>query len=191
MKTFLAITIGALINRLRGWQPSKEAGHPFWVEWLAIMGSKYACAATFGILVWVYSFDPGVGLIAGLGYALWAGPGWGDYWDYSEAANDEVSIIDAIVGIYAKPGAWADFFAMSLRGLIGYPLFMVLAAYLGSIWPLLIGLGMAAQGVIYHVGFQWGKRFIEWTWAFVITELLMGAWIGALVAAALAAAGVV
>ena len=187
MTTLIVILLSGIINRWRGWGLPKSGAFPAWLTWLDRLGGKFYCSAYMGLLFGLYTLDHNVGLIVAAGFALWALLGWGDYWDYTEKPNDEVWFIDAVVGRFFKPGAVADFVSMSLRGiLLGYPLFIGLAVYLGSAWPLLIGLGMAAQGPIYHVFFRLLQRQINWITAFIITEFAMGCWIGAVIAAALA-----
>jgi len=188
MIALLVIIASALLNRLRGWGVKKDMVYPAWQAWLDRFGSKGYVAAYMGLLFGLYALDPIVGGVVALGYAIWAIFGWGDYWDYTDQPNDEVWIIDTIVARYFKPGAMADFASMSLRGLLGYPLFVLLAVYLGSMWPLLIGLGMAAQGAIYHVFFKQLGRVIDWEKAFITAELVTGAWIGALIVVSLAGA---
>lgn len=181
----LVIICSALINRLRGWSLKKNVSYPAWQVLLSRFSGKAICTVYLGMLFWLFTFDPIIGGIVTLGYMVWAVFGWGDYWDYSDDPNDEVWLIDVIVARYFKSGAMADFVSMSLRGVLGYPLFVMLAVYLGSLWPLLFGLGMAAQGAIYHVFFKLLGRIIHWEKAFITAELVMGGWIGALIIASL------
>lgn len=137
----IAILFAALINRLRGWESGYERFH-----------GKYPCAVYMGLFFGLMAWDPYIGLIVAIGWALWAVKGWGDYFDFSDRRNDEVSWIDTIVLKRAPSGPINDLISMSLRGLFILPLFIALSVYFTSPFPSLLGLVACLQGPFYYIG---------------------------------------
>lgn len=219
MLELLVILLAGAINRVRGWNPVTEfkvaearrrgGWHwpdvadydvPDWRRWLAPFCNKFVCAGYMAVLFGAYHFvmfnnmvDAGViGLIVGAGYALWAAPGWGDYWDFTGQKNDEVGFIDSLLR-EIESALWLDVFSMVLRGLLGYPLFVALAFYFGSYLPVWVGLGMAGQALVYYLlRYRLGKvismnaahdgTLID---APMVAEWAMGLLIGALIVVSL------
>tara|TARA_B100000989_G_scaffold267629_1_gene221817 strand:+ start:890 stop:1477 length:588 start_codon:yes stop_codon:yes gene_type:complete len=186
----LLVLLSAAIGRLRGWGATDNiANPPKWRKLVDAWGSKYHAAAYMGLVFGLAAWSASLSVIVAAGYALWAAKGWGDYWDYSDQPNDEVGIIDVAVRWVLPMGPWADFVSMSLRGLLGYPLFIGLAAWhyfihadmQACLLALVIGLGMGLQGVVYHLfRYRLGK-VISVPWAHIITEWVMGGLIGLLI----------
>lgn len=154
--TILYLLAGAGLNRLRGWGPYPEGLVLSFRQRLfkRLVDKVVAVPFYFGIITFLYTGNWYAGVIAAIGYQIWAIPGWGDYWDASDKPNHEVGFIDDL--FEDEPEGWKrDLFSMCARGLIGWPTFVGLAFMQpGVTWPALFwGLGLALQGVIYH-GFR-------------------------------------
>lgn len=172
--TILYVIAGALLNRLRGWgifpKDKVLTLHERVIK--ALKSKVVAVPFYFGIITALYTGSLTIGIIVALGYQFWAIWGWGDYWDGSDAENDEVAIIDDLFEEMPE-GLIKDFLSLTLRGLIGYPTFIALYAFVPDLtWhALVIGLGTGLQGFIYH-----GFRLLTWNGKFVLaSELTMGA----------------
>lgn len=151
--TMLFLFAGAALNRMRGWGPW-PVGHEFSVFDTVLKRLKDKLVAVpfyFGTITALYTSDVWAGAIVACGYQLWAIRGWGDYWDGSGKPNREVGFIDDLLEDW-PPGEYTDFIAMSLRGLLGWPTFLGIAAlHPGEAWPALFwGVLLGLQGLIYH-----------------------------------------
>jgi len=125
--------------------------------------------------------------VFGFWWSVW---GWGRYftaghgdirvWNYEKEDPVVDFIVDRIFGrnlTTQKEAQRAGTVAMNLRAWSFYPGFILVAYFSQSILPAIIGLGMFAQGLFYHLGWRiWGLSFVH------STEKVFGVYLGFLVA---------
>lgn len=175
---YIFIPIMSIVNRLRGWGPTDNVvNRSFTLRALSFATSKYVCAiyvALLSLLLLGVSYIEAGIIMAG--WALWAVPGWGEYFDFQRKDNDEIGWIDWLVSRLNFDAYMADTVSMALRGLYGYPLFVALSLYAGEYHGLLIGLLLLLQGPIYYISYliRDGVKHVE------MAEVIMGFLWGAL-----------
>ena len=151
------IIAGAFLNRGAGWG-IEEGENPTSFKRIAV---SVLGKATFGIIMGVLFFGYLLKIqplssavidafIIGTGFITYRGMGgWGDYWDGSDTANDEVPLIDHIVPF--KAGLLNDIVSMALRGWFGVmPMFVALAVNHENAWFIAWSLLGLLQGFVYH-----------------------------------------
>lgn len=159
----------AAFNRARG----DDWGKPY--------TGRGVMAALFGLAAWLHTPDLGVFLIVTVGMLLWALFGWGEYFDFSKKVNHEIRWIDALVGMFIRPGQYNDMVCMCIRGMFVYPMFAALALY-GYTDAWVYGFVGALQGIVYWVCWR-----LLYCFAYTdMAELLMGALLGLAVQCVLA-----
>jgi hypothetical protein len=152
----------AALNRARG----GEWGKPY--------TSRGITSALCGVGAGLYAMSWQVGCIVTIGMWFWCVFGWGDYFDFSQLRNNEISIIDKVVYVIFSPSQYADMLAMALRGMFIYPMFAALAVY-GYTGAWVYGFVGLLQGIIYWVSYRlfYGRDYVAFA------ELITGAVLGA------------
>jgi hypothetical protein len=198
MYDLIMVTGSSLLNRLRGkdiagdyQRKHKGKFAPRWMFIADKITSKYYVALYMGWLVglspdaadhnlWVVFFSS---FVISLGYSLWAGPGWGDYfsaYDGLYKKGPEIKWIDW-VGYKLFPlvneenNRARGTIQMSLRGLYMAPCFVGLALLQGWGWEsLLLVFTTLMQGPAYGVMKFVSEKHDRGAYA----EYLLGAWWG-------------
>lgn len=200
--TKLALVVLLPIFGVLNFERGADDGIPRWLFGVGIFISVFfiylfaSLKFSGDILAVLASFK--AGLISSAKYAAslaafgfwWSVWGWGRYftaghgdfrvWNYEHEEPIVDFIVDRIFGRNLrdlKEVQRAGIVAMNLRGWSFYPGF-ALVAYFSQSWiPAIIGLGMFAQGLFYHLGWRiWGITFIH------PTEKVFGVYLGFLVA---------
>lgn len=187
MSSLIYIVIMGLLNALRGGLAKeitisqKIDTRPMWMACMAI--------ATGGLLFHL-TYEPLISLgvcmlTLFLAFLVSFSFGWGKYFnaafpDMKYVSETEVKIIDVITTkIYKDPTDKKEFerwclIAMSLRGLLFYPVFIILS--FANPWALLFGFGMALMGPIYFA-----RRIFPETKSIRVAEFTTGCLLGGLI----------
>lgn len=148
--------------------------------------TRPAVSLYMGCAVGMYTVSPVIGTIVFLG--LWGGltPGWGKYFNVMTGSlvyrdETEIKVIDQLTTLicgYPQDRQhfirWC-FIAMSLRGLLFYPMFIALSFF--HIYALPYGLLTTLMGVVY-----WSAKFAPEQCRVRYAELVYGGLLGCLIA---------
>lgn len=177
--SIIAILLLGILDFLRG----REALKPY--------TSKPITSALSGLVLSGVAFMHGAmyldaalyGVITALGIYLGVVVGWGKYFaaftgKYKPKEKDffPADILGDVVFARIKNGHLAGFVGMSVRHILYYPLFVVLAAAFSTIVPMLVGLLCVFGAVPYAL-----VRFIPEKYALMTAEFLRGCFIAALI----------
>lgn len=196
--------LGALINRARGWgavedwQQRHSSPPARWRYVADALTGRVLCALYAGLAVGGYAYLQGAqlhsayipGLLAAFGFYFWALSGWGDYFDFTDGANQEIEWIEALT--HDLPfGPRRDTISMALRMCYAAPFFIGITWALygafslaAAAYSLVIGgLATGVFSIISALTYRCSSRALRGKWDDIaVTENLVGAYLFALTA---------
>lgn len=179
MLEIFTIILCATLSRLQGWDTAKRKTWGKWRKFFSNhLTSKYAVAVYFAMIAYALGISAGACFGMAIAWGLASAFGHGDYFDGTDAVNNEVSWIDKVTGWHLPHGFKKDYASMTLRVCYFIPFFAIggwdglgyAVVFIAALPPLYLGAT--------NTGSYIRKILPNGHYAWILVEAVRGAIVG-------------